>query len=73
MLTKEQTVYLIAMTSSNGELASYYRAMKCPDADFWLVAIYKELRMFDKIGLYEEVNHPPEHKIIDLKWVFKIK
>ncbi|KIN99148.1 hypothetical protein M404DRAFT_30611 [Pisolithus tinctorius Marx 270] len=32
-----------------------------------------ELAMFHAIGLYEEVPHPPDRKIIDLKWVYKIK
>ena len=32
-----------------------------------------ELNMFKEIGLYQEVETPHNHKVINLKWVFKIK
>jgi len=32
-----------------------------------------ELNMFKEIGLYQEVEAPHDRKIIDSKWVFKIK
>ena len=32
-----------------------------------------KLNTFKEIGLYKEVESPSDHKIIDSKWVFKIK
>ena len=53
--------------------ATYYEAIKHPDADLWLMAMLEELKVFKKIGLYKEVECPPDHKIVDSKWVFKVK
>ena len=47
--------------------------MKQSNGDLWYKAMQDELGMFKKIGLYEEVEHPCDHKVIDSKWVFKIK
>ena len=33
----------------------------------------EELKVFEKIGLYEEVDCPPDRKIVDSKRVFKVK
>ena len=52
---------------------TYNDAVSCPDADLWLAAMGIELNTFKEIGLYQEVEVPPDRKIIDSKWVFKIK
>jgi hypothetical protein len=62
-----------ATVSCEGEPRTFNEAMSCPDADLWYVAMTEELKVFEKIGLYEVVKWPHDHKIIDLKWVYKIK
>ena len=48
-------------------------AIEHPDTDLWLATTEIELNTFKKIGLYHKVETPCDWKIIDLKWVFKIK
>lgn len=43
------------------------------DADQWYSAMMDELNTFVRIGLYEEVPRPLDRKVIDSKWVFKLK
>ena len=57
----------------DSEPLTYSDAVGCPDANLWLDAMGVELNTFKEIGLYQEVEAPPDHKIIDSKWVFKIK
>jgi hypothetical protein len=33
----------------------------------------EELQVFEKIGLYEVVERPHNRKVVDLKWVYKVK
>jgi len=44
-----------------------------PDINLWLGVMAIKLNTFKEIGLYQEVKAPPNHKIINSKWVFKIK
>ena len=60
-------------TPLDSEPLTYSDAVERPDADLWQAAMASELKTFEEIGLYQEVKAPPDHKIIDLKWVFKIK
>jgi hypothetical protein len=62
-----------ATVSCEGEPRTFNEAMSCPDADLWYVAMTEELKVFKKIGLYEVVEQPRDHKIVDSKWVYKIK
>ena len=55
------------------EPLTYNDTIECPDTDLWLAAMSIELNTFKEIGLYKEVKILPDHKIIDSKWVFKIK
>ena len=43
------------------------------NADLWLATMGIKLNTFKEIGLYQEVETLPNCKIIDSKWVFKIK
>ena len=52
---------------------TYNEVMKRSDADLWYKVMQDEQGMFEKIGLYEEVECPRDCKVINLKWVFKIK
>jgi hypothetical protein len=47
--------------------------MRCPDSDQWYAVMAEELKTVVDIGLYEEVVHPPGHKIIDSKWVYRVR
>ena len=60
-------------TPLNSEPLTYSNAVGRPDANLWLGAMGVELNTIKEIGLYQEVKMPPDRKIIDLKWVFKIK
>jgi len=57
----------------DSEPLTYSDAVSHPDANLWLGAMGVELNTFKEIGLYQEVKMPPNRKIIDSKWVFKIK
>ncbi|GJQ77346.1 form3 [Trypoxylus dichotomus] len=43
------------------------------DREFWLEAVKTELAAHQKNGIWELVEPPENRKIIDCKWVFKIK
>jgi len=60
-------------TPLDSEPLTYSDAVSCPDANLWLGAMGVKLNTFKEIGLYQEVETPPDRKIIDSKWVFKIK
>ena len=52
---------------------TYNNAIECPNTNLWLDTMAIELNMFKEISLYQEVKAPPDCKIINSKWVFKIK
>ena len=60
-------------TPLDSESLTYSDTVKHPDANLWQAAMASELKTFEEIGLYQEVEAPPDRKIIDSKWVFKIK
>ena len=60
-------------TPLDSEPLTYSDTVEHPDADLWQAAMASELKTFEEIGLYQEVEAPPDHEIIDSKWVFKIK
>lgn len=62
-----------AGATDDGEPTTFEEAMAHADSDRWYMAMQDELEVFRRIGLYEEVNRPQDRKIIDSKWVFKIK
>ena len=55
------------------EPLTYNDAVEHPDTDLWLGAMGVELNTFKEIGLYQEVEALFDCKIINSKWVFKIK
>ena len=55
------------------EPLTYNDTIERPDADLWLAAMSAELNTFKEIGLYKEVESLSNCKIINSKWVFKIK
>ncbi|KIN98729.1 hypothetical protein M404DRAFT_31056 [Pisolithus tinctorius Marx 270] len=70
--TNEEVAYK-AYTTHDNEPCSFNDAMRCTDADQWYAAMIDKLQTFKSIGLYEEVALPPGRKLIDSKWVYKIK
>ena len=48
-------------------------AMSGTDASLWKAACAEELLSFVKTNLYNEVERPREQKVVDCKWVFRIK
>ena len=60
-------------TGTDNEPHTYNEAMRRLDSDLWVKVMNNELETFKKIGLYEEVEQPHDCKVIDSKWVFKIK
>ena len=55
------------------EPTTYEEAMAGPDAPLWKAACAEELVSFVKTELYDEVEHPRGRKVVDCKWVFKVK
>ena len=56
-----------------GDPLSYYDALSREDHDKWKEACNDELEMFKKMGVFEEVQKPPDRKIVGSKWIFKMK
>ena len=59
--------------SINDDPKTYAEAMSRPDAEQWKAACAEELLAFAKAELYDEVERPRNRKVVDCKWVFKIK
>ncbi|CDO75139.1 hypothetical protein BN946_scf184772.g6 [Trametes cinnabarina] len=55
------------------EPRTYQEAMSRPDAEQWKAACAEELLSFAKAELYDEVERPRNRKVVDCKWVFRIK
>lgn len=47
--------------------------MSHPDTEQWKAVCAGELLSFVKAELYDEVERPRNRKVVDCKWVFKIK
>jgi len=60
------------MTTCNFEPDSYEEAVNSTDADKWKKAMKIEIDSLNKNNTYELVDLP-DRKIIDTKWVYKIK
>ena len=52
---------------------TYKAAMSHPDAAQWQIACAEELETFKRMKLYETVDKPTDQKIVDSKWVFRLK
>ena len=65
--------HALRATTSDDEPSTYAEAMSHPDAEQWKAACAEELLAFTKAELYDEVERPRGRKVIDCKWVFKIK
>jgi len=54
------------------EPKTYHQAIKGIDADLWKMAMEEEMESLRKNDTWEEVDQPAR-KIVDSKWVFKVK
>jgi hypothetical protein len=60
-------------TTLDEDPPSYRDTMSRPDAAQWQIACAEELDVFRRMKLYEVVEKPPDRKVVDSKWVFKLK
>lgn len=56
-----------------GEPQSYNQAVKCAERKKWLIAMKEEYNALIKNKTWTLVNRPKNEKLIDNKWVFKVK
>ena len=52
---------------------SYHDALSWDDQDKWEEVCQMELEQFEKMGVFEEVQKPLDHKIVGCKWIFRYK
>jgi hypothetical protein len=69
-LVDEERAYHVEMAE---DPKTFEESVNRPDADLWQAAMLEELRVFQKIGLYEEVERLKGQKVVDSKWVYKVK
>lgn len=55
------------------EPSTYNQAINCVDKDKWLASMRQEYDSFITQKVFTEVERTPEMKLIDSKWVYKIK
>ena len=55
------------------EPQSYGQALRSPNADHWRKAMSEELEALDKNHTWDVVNLPTHQKVINCKWVYRIK
>jgi len=55
------------------EPKSYYESQLTDDADKWHEAAYQEITSLDDLGVWEIVPRPTDRKVLNSKFVFKIK
>jgi hypothetical protein len=55
------------------EPPTYKAAMASPEAAQWLIACIEELKALERMQTYELVDRPKDRKVVDSKWVFKVK
>lgn len=60
-------------TPENDEPESYEEAKNSPNHDKWLEAMKDEIKSLEANNVWELVEKPADQKIVDSKWVFKLK
>ena len=63
----------ILMVREEDEPESYSQAIRSPDADKWKIATKEELNALNRNNTWDIVDKPANRKIVDNRWVFKIK
>src|SRR5205823_4523038 len=57
----------------DSEPLSYREALESPDVNLWITAMEEEIAALHRNNTFTEVERPANRKIVDCKWVFKIK
>ncbi|PLW08754.1 hypothetical protein PCANC_21880 [Puccinia coronata f. sp. avenae] len=52
---------------------TYSKAMKDPDKDSWVEAINAELFAMERLGVWEIVDIPKNHELLNTVWIFRKK
>jgi len=60
-------------TSASSEPRSYYESQLREDADKWEAAAIEEINSLDDLGVWEIVPRPSNRKVLNSRFVFKIK
>lgn len=55
------------------EPTTFREAMESPERTFWQRAMEDEMKSHENIGTWELVEAPSNRRIIDSRWVFKVK
>ena len=64
---------LLAQATDILEPQGYKQALKSPDSPEWQKAMDDELQSLRENKVYEIVPRPRSQKIVDSRWVFKVK
>jgi len=57
----------------NPDSLTYAEAMSCPDRAQWRAACAEEMEQFICQNIFNMVPKPEGHKVVNCKWVFKMK
>jgi hypothetical protein len=69
----ETTTARVNRAKISDEPPTYKAAMSSPEATQWQIVCMEELQSLQDMKVYEEVPRPPDCKVIDLRWTFKLK
>jgi hypothetical protein len=69
----ETTTAQVNRAEISDEPPTYKAAMSSLEAAQWQIMCMEELQSLQDMKVYKEVPRPPDHKIIDSKWTFKLK
>lgn len=69
----ENVSLAMAMIAVSGEPTTFDEAKRSPDGEKWLAAMSEEFDSLISNGTWELVKKPTDQKIVDNKWVFKVK
>jgi len=55
------------------DLLTYAKAMSCPNRTQWRATYAEEIEQFVHQNIFDMVPKPEGYKVVDCKWIFKIK
>jgi len=63
----------VKVVNIDPDLLTYTEAMSCPDKAQWRAACTEEMEQFVYQNIFDMVPKPKGYKVVDCKWIFKIK
>jgi hypothetical protein len=72
-ITTTTTLSKVNKAKIDKDSQMYKAAISRPDATQWQIACVEELDVFRQMKLYEIVDKPTNQKVVDSKWVFRLK